>query len=186
MGSGPPVKSGSSDWKVVAQTEPHSALKSGQASSNKTLNSAAQPVAVKSAAPSNPVSIPRTIVNTFSHGQVTQFSEVAKQDPITESIEELEVVDQVQPAQREMSEEKKSLDQPDKARKSPRAADSDLKLQDAESQQSQLKADKSLGDLVKDFNDNAKPKENKGKAGFWDNFDDLNNTDQLEELADAQ
>ena len=96
------------------------------------------------------------------------------------------MVDQVQPAQREMSEEKKSLDQPDKARKSPRAADSDLKLQDAESQQSQLKADKSLGDLVKDFNDNAKPKENKGKAGFWDNFDDLNNTDQLEELADAQ
>ena len=49
--------------------------------------------------------------------------------------------------------------------------------QDVESQQSQLKADQSLGDLVKDFNENTKPKENKGKAGFWDNFDDLNNTD---------
>ena len=41
-----------------------------------------------------------------------------------------------------------------------------------------------LEDLVKDFND--KPKDKAEKKGYWDNFDDLNNTDQLEELADAQ
>ena len=42
-----------------------------------------------------------------------------------------------------------------------------------------------MGDLVKDFNENEKPKDKATKVGYWDNFDDLNNTDQLEELADA-
>ena len=42
-----------------------------------------------------------------------------------------------------------------------------------------------MEDLVKDFNANDKPKDKAGKISYWDDFDDLNNTDQIEELADA-
>ena len=41
-----------------------------------------------------------------------------------------------------------------------------------------------MSDLVMDFED--QPKGKGGKGNYWGNFDDLNNTAALEELADAQ
>ena len=59
--------------------------------------------------------------------------------------------------------------------------ESDLQAQDLESQRSLLKEDKNWEDLVKDFDAKAKPKD----KDIWD-IDGLNNTDRIEELADAQ